>query len=33
VAFGHWVSEPGDRDLSQIIRESLNQLKALTAAD
>jgi AcrR family transcriptional regulator len=32
VAFGRWVSEPGDRDLSQIMRESLNQLKALTAA-
>jgi hypothetical protein len=32
VAFGRWVSEPGDRDLSEIMRDSLNQLKALTAA-
>ncbi len=31
VAFERWVSEPGDRDLSQVMRESLDQLKALTA--
>lgn len=31
VAFERWIDEPGDRDLSQIMRESLDQLKALTA--
>jgi len=32
VAFERWASEPGDRDLSQVMRESLDQLRALTAA-
>jgi AcrR family transcriptional regulator len=32
VAFERWVSEPRDRGLSQVMRESLTQLKALTAA-
>jgi hypothetical protein len=32
VAFERWVSEPGDRELSQVMRDSLAQLKALTAA-
>jgi AcrR family transcriptional regulator len=31
VAFERWVGEPTDRDLSQIMRESLDQLRALTA--
>jgi AcrR family transcriptional regulator len=31
VAFERWVSEPGDQNLAQIMRESLSQLKALTA--
>ena len=32
MAFDRWVSEPADRDLSHVMRESLDQLKALTAA-
>ena len=32
VAFERWVSEPGDRDLSQLMHESLDQLKALSSA-
>jgi AcrR family transcriptional regulator len=32
VAFERWVSEPDDRELSQVMRESLAQLRALTAA-
>jgi AcrR family transcriptional regulator len=31
VAFERWVTEPGDRELAQIMRESLAQLKTLTA--
>jgi AcrR family transcriptional regulator len=31
VAFDRWVREPGDHDLSTIMRESLDQLKTLTA--
>jgi AcrR family transcriptional regulator len=31
VAFERWVTEPGDRELGQIMRESLAQLKTLTA--
>jgi len=31
IAFARWVEDTGDRDLSQFIRESLDQLKALTA--
>jgi AcrR family transcriptional regulator len=31
VAFERWVREPGDQDLSTIMRESLDQLKSLTA--
>ncbi|MGF7236735.1 MAG: TetR family transcriptional regulator [Frankia sp.] len=31
VAFERWVNEPTDRDLSLVMRESLDQLKALTA--
>jgi AcrR family transcriptional regulator len=31
VAFDRWVSDPGERDLSQVIRESLAELKAVTA--
>jgi AcrR family transcriptional regulator len=31
VAFARWVSEPGDRELQQIMRESLDQLKSLIA--
>ena len=32
LAFERWVSEPGRRGLSKIMRESFDQLKALTAA-
>ena len=31
VAFGRWISDPGQRDFSQLIRESLDALKAVTA--
>jgi AcrR family transcriptional regulator len=31
VAFERWVTATGDRDLLQVMRESLDQLKALTA--
>ncbi len=31
VAFERWVSEPDDRGLAQVMRESLHELKALTA--
>jgi hypothetical protein len=32
VAFERWVTEPGDRELSEVIRESIDQLRALTGA-
>jgi AcrR family transcriptional regulator len=32
VAFERWVSGPDERELSHVMRESLDQLKALTAA-
>ncbi|TDD57234.1 TetR family transcriptional regulator [Nonomuraea terrae] len=31
IAFGRWISETGGADLSSIIRESLDELKAVTA--
>ena len=31
IAFERWVSETGQRDLPQLIRESLDELKAVTA--
>ncbi len=31
VAFGRWVSEPGGQELPEVMRESLSQLKTLTA--
>ncbi len=31
VAFERWINEPSQRDLPQLIRESLDELKALTA--
>ncbi len=31
VAFERWVSEPADQDLSDVMRESLDQLRTLTA--
>jgi AcrR family transcriptional regulator len=31
VAFDRWISAPRDTDLTQVIAESLNELKALTA--
>jgi AcrR family transcriptional regulator len=31
VAFERWINEPSQRDLPQLIRESLNELKAVTA--
>jgi hypothetical protein len=31
TAYARWVSEPEEQDLSQLIRESLDQLKVLTA--
>lgn len=30
IAFEQWISEPGQRELPQLIRDSLDQLKALT---
>jgi AcrR family transcriptional regulator len=32
IAFGGWVSETNQRDLSQLIRESLDELEAVTAS-
>jgi AcrR family transcriptional regulator len=32
IAFGRWISETSERDLPQYIRESLDELKAVTAA-
>jgi len=31
VAFQRWVSEPGEPDLGQLIRDSLDEMKAVTA--
>ncbi len=31
VSFEHWLNETNDRDLSQLIRASLDELKAVTA--
>ena len=31
TAFQRWVDDPEERDLSQLVRESLDQLKAVTA--
>jgi AcrR family transcriptional regulator len=31
IAFDRWINEPSQRDLPQLIRESLEQLKAVTA--
>ena len=31
IAFERWISEPGGRDLPQLIQESLDELKAVTA--
>ena len=31
VAFERWVNDPGERDLPELIRESFDELKALTA--
>jgi hypothetical protein len=31
IAFERWINEPGQRDLPQLIRESLDELKAVTA--
>ncbi len=33
IAFEHWVNETGQRDLPQHIRESLEELKAVTAGN
>jgi hypothetical protein len=33
VAFERWVQQPSKRDLPQLIRESLDQLKAVTAGN
>jgi AcrR family transcriptional regulator len=32
TAFQRWIDETGDQDFPQLVRESLDQLKALTAA-
>jgi hypothetical protein len=32
VAFERWVSQPDGKDLARIMRDSLGQLKTLTAA-
>jgi AcrR family transcriptional regulator len=31
IAFERWVNEPGERDLAQLIGESLDELRAVTA--
>ena len=31
VAFDRWITAPGDTDLAEVIGDSLNELKALTA--
>ena len=31
IAFERWISETGQQDLAQLIRESLDELKAVTA--
>ncbi|MFD5506515.1 hypothetical protein ACFWIB_01885 [Streptomyces sp. NPDC127051] len=31
VAFGRWISDPGHQDLSRRVRDSLEELKAVTA--
>src|SRR5271165_2768337 len=31
IAFGRWISDPGQRSFPQLIRESLDALKAVTA--
>ncbi len=31
VAFERWVSEPGEQELAQVMRDSLRQLRSLTA--
>jgi AcrR family transcriptional regulator len=33
VAFERWIDDADDRDLSQLMRESLDELKAVTAAE
>jgi hypothetical protein len=33
VAFERWVDEPLSRDLAQLIRESLDELRAVTARE
>jgi AcrR family transcriptional regulator len=33
VAFARWIDGPGERDLPQLVRESLAALQAVTAAD
>ena len=33
VAFERWIDDAEDRDLSQLMRESLDELKAVTAAE
>jgi hypothetical protein len=31
IAFERWIDETNERDTSQLVRESLNELKAVTA--
>ena len=31
-AFARWLAEPGDRDFPQLVRDSLDELKAITVA-
>jgi hypothetical protein len=33
IAFERWLAETNDREYRQLVRESLDQLKAVTAAD
>lgn len=33
IAFERWINDPGHRDLPRLIRESLDELKALTAGN
>jgi AcrR family transcriptional regulator len=33
IAFGRWISEPGEPDFAQLIADSLGQLRAVTAGE
>lgn len=31
IAFEQWINDPGEPDMSQLVRESFDELKAVTA--